>query len=150
MICFVCRGACACRWHVCAHVNTLFMLLFVLLLVIAIPRRSLWHFPTFCTRTGRLAVSVYVMLCPILHCCIHHSPSQINYSGQITNYTWLSCYKNWDGRQGCSIHYYNGQNSDTLHRIRTTGWINMKPFLVTCELIKRFWSWWCNKLVSLF
>ena len=47
-----------CRRHVSPHVNTLFMLVFVLcvLLVIATPRCSLWHFPTFRTRTSLLSV----------------------------------------------------------------------------------------------
>lgn len=43
------------RGHVCARVNTLFMLVFVCalpVLVTATPMLSLWHFPTFCTRTS--------------------------------------------------------------------------------------------------
>lgn len=128
----VCVCTHMCMWacvRVCAHVNTLFMLLFaMLLLVIATPRRSLWHFPTFCTRTSWLPVSVYVILCLIFHCCIHHSPSQINYAGQISNYIWLSCYRDWGGRQGWSIHDHNGQNSDTWHHIKTTRWVNKKQY----------------------
>lgn len=92
--CTVC--VCLCVWMACVstckyiiHVSVCAMLL----LVIATPRHSLWHFPTFCTRTSWLVVSVYTILSLIFHCCIYHSSSQINFTGQITNYTCLSCYR---------------------------------------------------------
>lgn len=84
--CIVCGASVrTCKYII--HVSVCAMLLFV----IATPRCSLWHFPTICTRTSWLALSVFVILCLIFHCCICHSPSQINYTGQITNYTWFSC-----------------------------------------------------------
>lgn len=114
-VCVCARAVCRCKYIIHSSVCAL------LLLVIATPRRSLWHFPTFCTSSSWLSI-LYVVLCL---CCIHHSPSQINYSGQIINYTWFPGHRHLWGRQRWSIRCNHGW----VYYFRKTRWVNKRLFL---------------------
>lgn len=127
---------CICEGHVCVHVNTLFMPLFVLWYCLLLLHQDAAYdiFQPFVPElAGWLSQYTYVILCLIFHCCIHHSSSQINCTGQITNYTWLSCYRDSCKRLGPSVQYNNGQNSDSCHHIGQINKTNLS-FLVLIML----------------